>query len=92
MSIRKQIIIHLDPLHKKKLTDISPRTNWGHIFPEMAEKGPNYETILLPLLFPYECIKRLEFSRISSLNWLKPIGPIFDKTRYIKVIFTKRPN
>jgi hypothetical protein len=52
----------------------------------MAEKRPNYETNLLPLLFPYECIKRLDFSQVK---YLKTIGPIFDKTTDLKVNFTK---
>jgi hypothetical protein len=55
----------------------------------MAEKRPNYETNLLPLLFPYECIKRLDFSQVK---YLKTIGPIFDKTTDLKVNFTKWPN
>ncbi len=29
------------------------RPNWGSIFTERAEKGPNFETALLPLLFSY---------------------------------------
>ncbi len=38
--------------------------NFGRIFPEMAEKGPNIKNVLFPEFFPYETLKNLEFSKI----------------------------
>jgi hypothetical protein len=49
------------------------------MFPERTEKGPNFEPVLVLLLFPYECIEKLDFSEIFSLKWMKTIGPILIK-------------
>ena len=38
--------------------------NFGRIFPEMAEKGPNIKTVLFPVFFPYKTLKNLEFLKI----------------------------
>ena len=47
-------------LHNTKGT--SGRTNlwqnFGKIFPEMAEKGPNIKTVLFLVFFPYETLKK----------------------------------
>jgi hypothetical protein len=58
----------------------------------MAEKGPNYETNLLLLLFPYKCIKRARHFINFEWQWFKTLGPIFDETRDKKIILTKGPN
>jgi hypothetical protein len=42
------------------------RRRW--ILQERAEKGPNFETDLLPLLSPSERIKNIEFSQILILH------------------------
>jgi hypothetical protein len=48
----------------------------GWIFPEM---GTNFETVLVPLLFPYEFIEKLDHSQILRLKGLKTIGPSWIK-------------
>ena len=45
---------HLKESSKKVSGRTYPRPNWGQVFPERAEKGPKFETVLLPLPLPYE--------------------------------------
>jgi hypothetical protein len=67
--------------HKKVIGRTNQRSNWGRIFTERDEKGPNFETALLPLFFPYKLIFfKLDFSQIFTLEWFKNWSN-FDKTR-----------
>ncbi len=65
----------------------------GQIGAGFFQKGPKrgwiFKQFLVPFLFLYEFIEKVDFSQILSLKWFKTIGPSFIKTRE-KFLFFER--
>jgi hypothetical protein len=48
---------------KKRERPKNLRPSWGKIFPERAEKGPNFEPVILPYFFLMNALKNWTFHR-----------------------------